>query len=154
MPVSKEFKERFIELTDTLDVDGKTKKAALIGISSATFYNAYNYGIIPRTASLIRISDYFKISVEYLVCETDNEYFVKSSSPVKFTQRLDELRAEKGIETIYALSQKLHIHRNNIRQWFKLNSLPQIDDLVILADFFGVSIDYLLGRTDDRTPYK
>ena len=25
--------------------------------------------------------------------------------------------------------------------------------LLQLADFYGVSVDYLLGRTDDKTPY-
>lgn len=28
-----------------------------------------------------------------------------------------------------------------------------VDALVKLADFYGVSIDYLLGRTDTKTPY-
>lgn len=35
-------------------------------------------------------------------------------------------------------------------QWW----VPLIDDLIIIAKHFNVSVDYLLGRTDDRTPYK
>lgn len=67
--------------------------------------------------------------------------------------RLNELQKTKGILTVYELSKQIHIHRNNIAQWINLNCLPLIDDLEIIADFFKVSIDYLLGRTDDRTPY-
>ena len=28
-----------------------------------------------------------------------------------------------------------------------------LDALMKLADFYGVSVDYLLGRTDIKTPY-
>ena len=31
-------------------------------------------------------------------------------------------------------------------------SLP-IESLSVLADFYGVSTDYLLGRTDEKKPY-
>lgn len=154
MAISKEFQNRFIELTNDVDAASKEGKAEIIGISRSTFSNAYNYGILPKTPSLIKISDYFNISVEYLIANTDDEYFVKSTEPGNFLSRLDGLRAEKNISANYELSLLVHIHHNNIRQWYKLNCLPLIGDLVILADFFGVSVDYLLGRTDDRTPYR
>ncbi len=65
-----------------------------------------------------------------------------------------QLQKEKNISTVYELAKIVHIHRNNIAQWNKLNCIPLIDDIIIVADYFDVSIDYLLGRTDDRTPYK
>ncbi|MCX4286628.1 MAG: helix-turn-helix transcriptional regulator, partial [Clostridia bacterium] len=97
---------------------------------------------------------YFNISVDYLIASTDDEYFAKSTQSKNFLERLEELRLERKIKTRYELSQELLIHRNNISQWYKLNCLPLIDDLIIIADYFNVSVDYLLGRTDDRTPYK
>lgn len=102
----------------------------------------------------IRIANYFNISIEYLIANTDDEHFDKSAHHTPFKDRLLKLQKEKSISTVYELSQVLHIHRNNIAQWNKLNCIPLIDDMVIIADFFDVSIDYLLGRTDDRTPYK
>lgn len=154
MAISKNFQKRFIDLTDDFDEKSKTKRAKIIGISNTTYSNAYNYGIIPKTSSLIRIADFYNISVEYLIGNTNNEHFEKSSTPVQFKERLLELQNEKGISTVYELSQRIHIHRNNIAQWYKLNCIPLIDDLIIIADFFKVSIDYLLGRTDDRTTYQ
>lgn len=154
MAISKNFQERFIDLSDDLDSKGKSKKAKIIGISNTTYSNAYNYGIIPKTSSLIRIADYFNISIEYLIANTNDEHFEKSLQPVPFKVRLSELQQEKGISTVYELSQRIHIHRNNIAQWNKLGCIPLIDDLIIIADFFKVSIDYLLGRTDDKTIYK
>ncbi len=152
--ISKEFQNRFIELISDIEVKSKDKKAEIIGINRSTFSNAFNYGIVPKTPSLIRIADYFNISVEFLIAITDDEYFDHSKSPKSFIERLEELRIERNIKTKYELSQKILIHRNNIAQWYKLNCLPLIDDLIIIAKHFNVSVDYLLGRTDNRTPYK
>lgn len=153
MALSTNFKNRFVELADELDEKSKSKRAKIIGISNTTYSNAYNYGIIPKTSSLIRIADYFDVSIEYLIGNTDNERFEKSLHAVSFKERLTELQKSKNISTVYELSQRVHIHRNNIAQWNKLNCIPLVDDLNILADFFKVSIDYLLGRTDEKTPY-
>lgn len=154
MAISTEFQKRIIELADELVGKNKSEKADNIGIARTSFSSAYNYGIVPKTPTLIKIADYFKISMEFLMGLTDNEHFEECDTPKTFFERLDELRNEKGKTANNALSKDVHIHRNNIRQWYKLQCLPLIDDLIILADYFEVSIDYLLGRTNDRHSYK
>jgi len=154
MAISLTFKERFIELADELDVSSHTEKSKVIGISNTTYFNIYNYGVIPTTTSLMRIADYFNISIDYLIGNTDIDSFVKSNEPISFWDRLNSLRTESNIPTIYKLADSIHIHRNNIAQWKKQSSIPLIDDVELITDYFNVSIDYLLGRTDDRTPYK
>lgn len=150
MAISKNLQERLIDLSDELGEISKEKKAAIIGINHTTYSRIYNYGIVPRTPALVKIADYFNVSVAYLMGESDSDYFSPIIEKVPFTSRLDSLLQDKNIKTLYDLSQKVHIHRNNIRQWYTADCLPLIDDLFILADFFGVSVDYLLGRTDDR----
>lgn len=154
MAISTEFQKRIIELADELVGKNKSEKADNIGIDRTSFSSAYNYGIVPKTPTLVKIADYFKISMEFLMGLTDNEHFEECDTPKTFFERLDELRNEKGKTANNALSKDVHIHRNNIRQWYKLQCLPLIDDLIILADYFEVSIDYLLGRTNDRHSYK
>ncbi len=154
MAISTEFQKRIIELADELVGKNKSEKADNIGIDRTSFSSAYNYGIVPKTPTLIKIADYFKISMEFLMGLTDNEHFEECDTPKTFFERLDELRNEKGKTANNALSKDVHIHRNNIRQWYKLQCLPLIDDLIILANYFEVSIDYLLGRTNDRHSYK
>lgn len=153
MAISKEFQNRFIDLISELDLNKKTDITNKIGITYATFVKIYNYGILPSVPILIRIADYFEISIEFLLGNTNNETFSKSIKVVSFRTRLEELRIKKGITTIYELSQITHIHRNNIAQWLKKDYIPTIDDLIILANLFDVSIDYLLGRTDDDTSF-
>lgn len=154
MAISKEFQDRFIDLVSDLEIKNKTEIASEINITYATFSKIYNYGIVPTVPIIMRIADFFNVSVEYLIGNTDNDIFTRSDKPTTFQKRLHELRTEKKIPTIYQLAEDLHIHRNNIAQWNKHNSIPLLNDLTVVADYFNVSIDYLLGRTDDRTPYK
>ena len=149
MAISKEFQIRFKELVNELGLKNKTEIVKRIGITYATFSKAYNYGIFPTVPILIRVADFFDVSVDYLIGNAENEKFIKSKHPKKFTERLEELKTSKEIATTYELAQRVHIHRNNIAQWMKHDYIPSIDDLILIADFFGVSLDYLLGRSDD-----
>ncbi len=151
MSISNEFQQRFIELVDELDLNKRTDIAKSLGITYATFIKIYNYGILPSVPILIRIADYFNISIEYLLGNTDNIRFDKAPSRSTFQARLNNLIKEKRISTIYELSQISHIHRNNIAQWIKKDYIPTIDDLLILTNIFDVTIDYILGRTDIQT---
>ena len=61
---------------------------------------------------------------------------------------LKELRKEKGL-TQRELAQKLNLTQATICDWEVSKVEPSIEWLVKLADFFEVSVDYLIGREDD-----
>lgn len=67
----------------------------------------------------------------------------------KFAERLRSLRAERGV-TQKALGELLGVKNFSIYTYEKGRSEPTIDGLIALADFFDVSIDYLVGRTDQK----
>lgn len=50
--------------------------------------------------------------------------------------------------TIAELERKTAISNGQIRKWD--NSSPGIDKVKLVADYFDVSTDYLLGRTDNE----
>ena len=62
----------------------------------------------------------------------------------KFAERMKELRTEKGL-SISALSKELKIGGASICRWENNQSDIKGDQLVIIAKFFGVTTDYLLG---------
>lgn len=64
-----------------------------------------------------------------------------------FRERLVELMTEKKIKTYTELANRTQIPSSTIYSW--KTSLPNGDNLVSLANFFDVSIDYLVGRSDD-----
>lgn len=63
-------------------------------------------------------------------------------------ERLRILRSEQGI-TQQQLADRAGISRSNINTWESGKSLPLPDGLIALADCFGCSIDYLLGRESE-----
>lgn len=66
-----------------------------------------------------------------------------------FSNILRQLRSEKNIST-YKLADILHVSRSSISNYETGIRTPSYELLVEIANFFNVSIDYLLGRTNDR----
>lgn len=62
--------------------------------------------------------------------------------------RLKELRKSKGMSQA-TLAVELDTTQNNISQYETGIRMPSIAVLISLADYFGVSVDYLLGLTDN-----
>lgn len=65
----------------------------------------------------------------------------------KIRERLRELRIEKEL-TQSQLAEKLNVDFRTISNWEKGVRKPDIDTLVEIADYFDISVDYLLGRID------
>ena len=62
--------------------------------------------------------------------------------------RLKELREERGL-TQAGVAAGIQTSQRNIGRWESGEVLPSADFVLRLADFFQVSADYLLGRSDD-----
>ena len=62
--------------------------------------------------------------------------------------KIKELRSEKSI-TQQEIASAIKISRSVISEYESGKSEPTANVIIKLADFFGVSADYLLGRSDD-----
>ena len=67
--------------------------------------------------------------------------------------RIKELRKKKGISQ-QRLATDLNTTQNTISRYETGEREPGIDELIKIADYFNVSVDYLIGRTDDPKLYK
>jgi transcriptional regulator with XRE-family HTH domain len=65
-----------------------------------------------------------------------------------FSKRLGELRQIKGF-SMYQIADKLNLKEPSVTYYFTGKGFPSAVNLIALADLFGVSIDYLVGRTDE-----
>ena len=61
--------------------------------------------------------------------------------------RLLELRMEKGLSQ-RAIAQQFNVSQGTYNNWERSNTQPSIEQLIALARFFDVSVDYLIGNTD------
>lgn len=66
-----------------------------------------------------------------------------------FIERLTALSKERGT-TRKELCQHLGIGINQIKRWEDSGAIPSQWLLSAIADYFGVSTDYLLGNTDQK----
>ena len=60
-------------------------------------------------------------------------------------QRLIALRKEKGL-TQAQLAEAINICRQSISDWERGVTKPTQDNLLLLSELYGVSVDYLLGK--------
>lgn len=60
---------------------------------------------------------------------------------------IKELRSEKGLSQ-QALGKVIGVSQKAIDYWERGVNEPKASYIVLLADFFSVSADYLLGRTE------
>ncbi len=66
---------------------------------------------------------------------------------ILFAERLRELMKEQSLNQVN-LANKTGIKQNTISAWLLKKKLPNISSLWIIADFFEVDVDFLIGRKD------
>ena len=67
-----------------------------------------------------------------------------------FYERLTELRREKGL-TQKQIVDELNLGKNSFGDW-KKGTIPVRSTQQLLAKYFGVSVDYLMGKTNNPIP--
>ena len=66
----------------------------------------------------------------------------------KFSERLKELRQERGL-SIQGLAKEVQISSSALCRWENCQADIGGSQLVILAKYFGVTIDYLMGLENE-----
>lgn len=66
-----------------------------------------------------------------------------------FISIIDKLLKEKGV-TVTKMLEECKIGKNQYTYWKKNGNVPSGAILQKLADYFGVSVDYLFGKTDKK----
>lgn len=69
-----------------------------------------------------------------------------------FSQRLTQLRESREI-TKKELAKILHVSDSCVSQYENGSSMPGYDTLISISQYFGVSIDFLLGNVGKDTAF-
>ena len=102
---------------------------------------------------LIGLAIFYGKSVDFLLGLTDEKAPYSPKLSEDDTQgRFKDTRKAKGYNQL-TTSKHLNIAQNTLSQYERgLRSIPN-DILVRIAIFYDVSVDYLLGLTDEKVPY-
>lgn len=90
--------------------------------------------------TLAKIANYFGVSVDYLL---------GNSSDSNTVQKIIELLEEKGVSAA-KMSRDLGFSNAIFYQWKKGLQKPSAEKIAKMADYFGVSTDYLLGNEEKK----
>ena len=67
----------------------------------------------------------------------------------EFPERLRRLRESmRPVKSMNVTSQLMGLHPDMLRRYERGEAEPLPDALCAIADYYGVSVDYLLGRTN------
>ena len=66
-----------------------------------------------------------------------------------FGKRLRALREQRGLRQ-EDIGKVINVGKSAVSQWESGARIPDLETVNRLSSYFGVSVDYLLGRTDSR----
>lgn len=100
---------------------------------------------------LPEIADYFDVSVDYLLGRTEINESVSNVGEKMMTtiDRIFDLINQKQIKPAL-VAKETGISPVLFTQWKTGRQKPSTEALSTLADYFNVSVDYLLGRTENN----
>ena len=70
---------------------------------------------------------------------------------IEFSHRLKYLRKERGYNQI-ELAKELGVRQSTISAWENGTFEPTFEKLLIIARYFNVSVNYLLGLSETKKP--
>lgn len=113
----------------------------ILGINQRT-YSCYELGTHNLSAEiLLTLADYYDVSIDYLLGRT-------SGKQMKY-ERVKELRLELKL-TQAQVGEILGVNQRTYSQYELGVRSISVDHLVSLADYYKVTLDYLVGRTNER----
>ena len=66
--------------------------------------------------------------------------------------RIRDMRTDRGLTQV-DVAKIPHVSQNTYSQYEIGTTRYPLDAVVTLAEYYGVSVDYLVGLTDEKTPY-
>lgn len=74
-----------------------------------------------------------------------------------FSKRIKDLRVERDLTmdmVVYDLKQRynIEISKSHLSRWENAKNEPSVSYASYLAKYYGVSLDYLIGLTDNKAP--
>ncbi len=147
-------KKRITELRKQSNLTQATI-ASKLGFVTST-YGFYETGRnIPTTLKLLIIANYHQCSMDYLMGRIDNSMIKKKTKIKTMTSSnkphvmIKELRKSKKL-TQENIANILEVKLTTYRQWeLRVNDLP-LNIANTLANYYHVSLDYLLGLTKTK----
>lgn len=143
-------KEFRIILREFIDDDTRKRSVEEIamdmGFKNRNILNSWMRGEnIPRLYNAVRLANYYGCSLDYLFGRSQDFGKPPFKDIAPFVTQLRKMLKFKQIKQV-TLMNDLNLTHGHLYNWFKPNANPIMDSIIRLADYFGVSLDFLVGR--------
>lgn len=143
-----DFQERLQELLDEKKLN-RLNLAKRIGISSTTVNGYFNKNYYPSIDIAIKLSEFFDCSLDYLFgLSDDRENKYKEKDTKLFVNNLKRVVKENKVPVAKAF-ENMKLGEYDYYRW-RDGKFPRTINLIEFAKYFDVSIDYLIGRSDEK----
>lgn len=116
------------------------------GFSLSALYKWLRGVCYPSFDNLVLLADNFGCSADYLLGLKDDEVeYTANEQRQPFDVLFSDLLKEKNVSE-YRLVKQTGLARSKVDKWRKAASLPSVESLVLVAKFFDVTVDRLVGR--------
>ncbi len=138
------FAERLKEIMNETNNNPQTIAKFLKLNQDANIYQWLEGNHTPKISNLIKLSNFFKYSIDYLLGLTDNEEKIFNENIPDFKNQFKKVLNIVKVKQKNILKDKILSsgHLNTIRK----NKYLLTENMVKLAEYLGVSIDFLIGR--------
>ena len=122
--------------------------AERLGLNTATYRHYEVSGREPRLQTLVMLAAFFDVSVDYLLGRTDNpapSETARGTAVFHWGEPIKILREKKGL-TPKMVAAALGVLERSYAYYERGEHQPKFPVLIMLADYYGVSVDTVLGR--------
>lgn len=100
----------------------------------------------PNYKTLVKLIVYFNCSADFLLGIKDYpDEDVSYNAVAPFNERMREMFKIAGVSQ-YSFVKHTGISWSILYNWLNGSTLPSVDNLIKVANYFACSVDYLLGR--------
>ena len=103
-------------------------------------------GHLPRFENLFKIAEFYDVSVDWLMGRTEKEG--SRDTCMKFAEKIRMLRSELNLSQP-AVAEQMGLSMRGYQN-LELGAEPRYSSLLKVAEFYNVSVDWLMGRTEKR----
>lgn len=124
---------------------GTQELAAKVQIDQSVIARILRARRMPSAKTLVALADYFRCSADYLLgrkeLPEERDFLQRPPFPERLAFLLAHFKTTK-----YRLTKDTHLTEETIRRWQSGRFEPTTESLIRLADYFGCSVDFILGR--------
>ena len=142
--------QKFAERLSELLTERNMRPAHLakeLGVTNKVISRYVNGERIPDLRMAIRLSEYFQCSIDFLLGRSDEGIGYKPKAVISFKERLPYLMEFFHV-TKYRLAKETPINESVIYDWQNGLYSPSLDSIIILADYFECTVEFIIGRED------